>query len=67
MKHKRRLVLAALLIIVAGALYYFYVGSSTPVGQPPLVYLTAANFSELQQAFNASKDFVRVVTLLSPT
>jgi hypothetical protein len=39
----------------------------TPVGQPPLVRLTAENFDELRAAFNAHADKTRFVVLLSPT
>ena len=52
---------------VAGLAYYFYGGSSVPAGQPPLVRIDAANFGELRSAFNASKDAVRVIAMLSPT
>jgi hypothetical protein len=38
-----------------------------PAVQPSLVTLTAENFSQFQQAFNAAPDSVRVVLLLSPT
>lgn len=41
--------------------------SHAPTGQPPLVSLDAANFSQLQKAFNDDADKIRVVALLSPT
>jgi len=44
-------------------------GGATPAprGQPPLVSLTADNLTGLRDAFNAAKDEVRVMVLLSPT
>lgn len=38
-----------------------------PAGQPPIVSLDAANFSQLQKAFNDDAYEIRVVALLSPT
>ena len=64
----RKQILAALLAIaLAGALYYLYGGSQTPAGQPPLQKLTTQNLAEVKSAFNAAKDDVRVLLLLSPT
>jgi hypothetical protein len=50
-----------------GALLYFYGGSQAPAGQRPLQNLTAQNVGEIKDAFNAAKDDVRVLMLLSPT
>lgn len=49
------------------ALVHFYGGSATPPGQPRLARLTAENVSQVQAAFNAGKDDVRLLVLLSPT
>jgi hypothetical protein len=54
-------------ITVAGALLYFYGGSRTPTGQPPLQRVTAQNVAEVKSAFNAAKEDVRLLLLLSPT
>lgn len=62
-----RFIIVCLLALVAGGLYYFYAGSTVPTGQPPLMRLSAANFGELRDAFNAAQDSVRVIALLSPT
>jgi hypothetical protein len=48
-------------------LIYAYGGGHTPQGQPPLQTLTAQNISEIRNQFNAAKDDVRVLLLLSPT
>jgi len=47
--------------------WYFYLGSSAPTGQQPLVRLDASNIESLKQAFNDAKDSVRVMVMLSPT
>jgi hypothetical protein len=67
MKRPRKIIGLCLLAILAGVIYYFYAGSAAPTGQPPLTRLSESNFNELTDAFNAAKDSVRVVTLLSPT
>jgi hypothetical protein len=65
---RRKYVLAATVaILIIGALVYFYGGGQTPSGQPPLARLTPGNISQVQTAFNAAKDDVRVLVLLSPT
>jgi hypothetical protein len=53
--------------LLAGALVYFYGGSRAPSGQPPLESLTVRNVAGVKNAFNAAKDEVRVLLLLSPT
>jgi hypothetical protein len=59
---------AIVAITVTAALFYFYGGSQTPTGQPPLQRLTTRNVvAEVMSAFNAAKDDVRVLLLLSPT
>ena len=63
---KRILAIAAILVL-GGALSYFYAGHQTPLGQPPLAELKPHNFTIIENAFNAAKDEVRVLLLLSPT
>jgi hypothetical protein len=61
------LISALLTALLVGALVYFYGGSQPPAGQPPLQSLTAQNVAEIKNEFNAAKDDVRVLLLLSPT
>ena len=63
----RKLIGLCVLAIIAGIVYYLYAGSAVPAGQPPLLSLNVSNFSELRGAFNAAKDSVRIIALLSPT
>ena len=67
MKRYRILILVCVAIIFGALLYYFYGGSTSPAGQHELVRLNATNFAELQQAFNAEVDRVRLIAMLSPT
>lgn len=67
MKRSRGILGLAVLAIIAGLAFYLYGGHTPPAGQPPLTRLTAANFDQLRDAFNASRDSVRIVVLLSPT
>lgn len=53
--------------ILVALLIYSYGGGHTPQGQPPLQALTAQNISEIRNQFNAARDHVRVLVLLSPT
>ena len=46
---------------------YLWSPSSAPRGQEPLLALSSANFSEFENAFDASADVPRLVLLLSPT
>lgn len=65
---KRKYILGALLAVALLALLvYVYGGSQTPAGQPPLQSLTAQNVAEIKSEFNAAKDDVRLLLLLSPT
>lgn len=64
---RSKIVGLSLLVVIAAIFYYLYGGSAVPAGQPSLSRLDASNFGELRSAFNAAKDSVRVVTLLSPT
>ena len=71
MKMKRkRIIYGSLAIVVAVPLlivYYFYLGSTAPVGQQPLVRLDKTNIDSLKKSFNESADSVRVIVMLSPT
>ena len=68
MKRKRTILILALAIgTVLLAVYYFYLGSTVPNGQQPLVRLNSANAGSLKNAFNESADSVRVIVMLSPT
>lgn len=65
---RSRFVLGAILaLVLIGVLAYTYGGSQVPPGQPPLESLTPRNLEGIKSAFNASKDDVRVLLLLSPT
>jgi len=65
--NSKYIVTAMLAALLVGALLYFHGGSQAPPGQPPLQSLTAQNVTEIENAFNAAKDDVRVLVLLSPT
>ena len=56
---------AALVVILA--LIYFYGGSQTPTTQPQLVRLTPENVAQVETEFNASREDVRLLVMLSPT
>jgi hypothetical protein len=58
---------AILTLALAGVLFYFYGGSQVPSAQAPLESLTPQNIAAFEDAFNAAKDDVRVLLLLSPT
>jgi hypothetical protein len=60
-------VVAVVGAIVLFVLYYFYLGSTVPTGQQPLVRLDNSNIESLKKSFNDSPDSVRVVVMLSPT
>lgn len=65
---KRKYIPGALMAVaLLAALIYFYGGSRVPAGQPPLLSLTPQNVTEFKTAFNAAKEDVRVLLLLSPT
>ena len=53
--------------LLAAAVLYLYGGGQTPAGQPPLKNLSAQSVGEIKNEFNAAKDDVRVLLLLSPT
>lgn len=64
---KRYVPSALMAAALLAALVYFYGGSQVPAGQPPLLSLTPQNVTGFKTAFNAAKDDVRVLLLLSPT
>ena len=65
---KRTYIIGAILVaLLAGAGLYLYGRGQTPAGQPQLQNLTAQNMGEIKNEFNAAKDDVRVLLLLSPT
>ena len=64
---KRKYIIGILVALLLGALVYVYGGSQAPPGQPPLRKITAQNVGEIKSEFNAAKDHVRVLLLLSPT
>ena len=65
---KRRYAIGAVLLalLVAAALY-LYGGGQAPPGQPPLRNIAAEDVVDIKNEFNAAKDEVRVLLLLSPT
>ena len=65
---KRAYIVGAIPVaLLAVAVLYLYGGGQTPSGQPPLKNLSAQSAGEIKDEFNAAKDDVRVVLLLSPT
>ena len=61
------IVVGILVALLAAAGLYLYSGGQTPAGQPPLKNLRAQSLGEIKNEFNAAKDDVRVLLLLSPT
>ena len=61
------IVVGILVALLAAAGLYLYSGGQTPAGQPPLKNLSAQSVGEFKNEFNAAKDEVRVLLLLSPT
>jgi hypothetical protein len=65
---KRRYIVASLVALLLLAVFvYLYGGSQAPSGQPPLRSITAQKVEEVKNEFNAAKNDVRVLLLLSPT
>ena len=65
---KRKYIVAVVLVAaLTSAAFYLYGGSHTPAGQPPLRNLSAPSAGDLRDAFNAARNDVRVLLLLSPT
>lgn len=67
MKRKGIIIGSVLAVILFALFYYFYLGSTVPNGQQPLVYLNSTNVTSLKDAFNNSANSVRVIVMLSPT
>jgi hypothetical protein len=61
------IVVGIIVALLAAAGLYLYSGGQTPSGQPPLKNLGAQSVGEIKNEFNAAKDDVRVLLLLSPT
>ena len=53
--------------LLAAAVLYLYGAGQTPAGQPPMKNLSAQSIGEIKNEFNAARDDVRVLLLLSPT
>lgn len=58
-------IVVALLVLVA--VRNCLAPTPVPPGQPPLVHLAAANFAEIETAFDAGAGAPRLILLLSPT
>jgi len=64
---KKRLLIGIVVAALLLAGVYLWGPSKTPAGQPPLLVLSASNFSEFQSAFDSAADGARIILLLSPT
>jgi hypothetical protein len=65
---KRAYIVGAILVaLLTAAGLYLYGGGQAPAGQPLLQNLSAQSVGEIKNHFNAAKDDVRVLLLLSPT
>ena len=65
---KRAYIVGAIPVaLLAAVVLYLYGGGETPARQPPLKNLSAQGVGEIKIEFNAAKDDVRVLLLLSPT
>lgn len=64
---RSKYLLGAITLCLVAVLLYFYGGSAAPSGQPPLVRLTPSNIADIKSSFNAARDEVRILALLSPT
>jgi hypothetical protein len=70
MKTLGRLLVAGLVVAVVSAgvvLWMKLAPRRVPPGQPPLLTLNADSLWAVREAFNASRDEVRVLAMLSPT
>ena len=63
------MVVTALGLLAAGGGYLWLTGSprAVPDGQPPLASLDAASLQSFRDLFNAHRDEVRILAMLSPT
>jgi hypothetical protein len=64
---RRTIILTVIVILVLLGAVYLWGPSSAPPGQEPVVSLSAENFSQFENAFDAGSDAPRLVLLLSPT
>ena len=65
---KRAYIVGAIPVaLLAAAVFYLYGAGQAPAGQPPMKNLSAQSIGEIKNEFNAAKDDVRVLLLLSPT
>jgi hypothetical protein len=64
---RKGIIAASIAIVLALLFFYFYLGSSVPNGQQPLVRLNSANIASIKDAFNVSANDVRLIVMLSPT
>ena len=65
---KRAYIVGAIPVaLLAAAVFYLYGAGQTPPGQPPMKNLRAQSIGEIKNQFNAAKDDIRVLLLLSPT
>ena len=67
MSPRRTIFAAVAALAVIALLVYLYGGSQTPTTQPQLVRLTPENVAQVEAAFNASREDVRLLVMLSPT
>ena len=67
MSRNRVAAIVAALVLIAALIYFFSWGHETPAGQPKLAEVKPQNFATLADTFNAAKQDVRVLVLLSPT
>jgi len=66
---KAVLTLAVLGILICGLSYLWlrYSPRSAPSGQPPLAMLDASSLQSIRDSFNAHREEVRILAMLSPT
>ncbi|HKW88581.1 MAG TPA: hypothetical protein VJN21_07480 [Candidatus Acidoferrales bacterium] len=64
---KKRILLSVAAIVIIVIAWYFVLPSRTPAPQPPMIQLSAQNFSAFAQAFNHDDSVARLVLLVSPT
>ena len=65
--NRKWLIVVAFAVVLLYAAWYVWGPAHVPAGQAPLTSLTAANFGQFQNAFDASPDGPRIVLLFSPT
>jgi hypothetical protein len=64
---KKRILYSTAAILFVLMAWYFFSPSVTPAPQPPLVQLSAQNFSTFSQSFDRDTGNVHLVLLVSPT